>query len=410
MKNESKKENVLDILRARGYVRQVVFEDELRKLLDSKSVTFYTGYDPTADSLHIGHFLQLMAMSHLQRCGHRPIIVLGGGTAAVGDPSGKTEMRKLLDIGVINGFLNLFKEQVKPFLSFEGENGAIIVNNADWLLKLNYVEFIRDIGAHFSVNRMLTAESYRSRIEKGLTFLEFNYQIMQAYDFLILNERYDCELQLGGDDQWSNILAGADLIRRIRQRDAYAVTFTLLEKSNGEKMGKTAGGAIWLDPKKTSPYDFYQYFRNVEDVKVEECLKLLTFLPLKEIAGLAKYKDERINEAKKVLAFEVTKLVHGEAEALKAQKQAAAAFSNNLEDMPKVSVRLAADYKVVDLLCDVKLCASKGEARRLIEGGGVNINDCKVLSVDETLKPEIIKAKTFILHKGKKIHLKINLV
>ena len=299
--------NALDILRERGYVGQTVYEDDLYKLLGSgESVPFYVGFDPTADSLHIGHYIPIMAMAHMQRCGHKPIALVGGGTGMIGDPSGRSDLRGMLTKEHVEHNVEGIKKQMGRFLSFEGENGALIVNNADWLLDLNYIDFLRDVGVYFSVNKMLTAECFKIRMEKGLTFLEFNYMLMQAYDFLMLNEKYGVRLEMGGNDQWSNILAGADLIRRKKRIDAFAVTCPLLLNSDGTKMGKTAKGALWLSPERTTPYEFYQYFRNVEDVKVEECLRLLTFLELDEIKELTKYRDERMNAAKERLAYEVT--------------------------------------------------------------------------------------------------------
>ena len=308
-------QNVMDTLRARGFIKQTVYEDELYEKLGKESVPFYIGFDPTADSLHVGHFMQLIAMRHMQDAGHKPIILIGGGTGMIGDPSGRTDMRSMMTRETVKYHVECFKKQMSRFIRFEGENGAIIVDNADWLLDLNYIDFLREIGANFSVNKMLTAECYRSRMEKGLTFLEFNYMLMQAYDFLVLFRKYGCQLELGGDDQWSNILAGADLIRRKEQKPAFAMTFTLLTTSEGKKMGKTQKGAVWLDENKTSPYEFYQYWRNTADDDVEKCFKLLTFLPLEEIAELCAHRDERINAAKERLAFELTKLVHGEEKA-----------------------------------------------------------------------------------------------
>ena len=395
--------NALDVLEQRGFLKQTVFKEKLYELLDNEKVSFYIGFDPTADSLHIGHYIPVMAMAHMQRAGHRPIFLIGGGTAMIGDPSGRSDMRSMLSKEQIAANVERFKEQASRFVSFEGENAAIIVNNADWLLNLNYVDFLRDIGTCFSVNRMLTAECFKQRLEKGLSFLEFNYMLMQAYDFLVLNERYGCALELGGDDQWSNMLAGADLIRRKTGKEVYAATCTLLLKSDGKKMGKTASGALWLDENKTSPYDFYQYFRNVEDVKVAECMKLLTFMPLEEIEELTRYKDERINVAKERLAFEVTKLVHGEEKAREAEKSVKAAFSNDESDMP------TAEVDKTDFLPDIMLAAgivkSKGEARTLIAGGGVSVGDTKVTGL--TLSTELLDKGEFVLHKGKKVHVRI---
>ena len=325
--------NIMDVLRERGFVKQTVYEDELYEKLGKESVPFYIGFDPTADSLHVGHFLTLIAMHHMQQAGHKPIILIGGGTAMIGDPSGRTDMRQMMTKETIAHNVECFKKQMSRFIDFEGENGAIVVNNADWLLDLNYVDFLREIGAHFSVNKMLTAECFKQRLERGLSFLEFNYMLMQAYDFLVLNRKYGCALELGGDDQWSNILAGANLIRIKERKPAYAMTFTLLTTSDGRKMGKTAKGAVWLDENKTTPYEFYQYWRNIDDADVEKCLKLLTFLPVSEIDELCRYRDERINHAKEVLAFELTKEVHGEEKAKTAQEQAKAAFAGGDGEM-----------------------------------------------------------------------------
>ena len=313
--------NVMDVLRERGFIAQTVYEDDLYKMLDNEKVTFYVGFDPTADSLHIGHYIPIMAMAHMQRAGHRPIALMGGGTGLIGDPSGKSDLRKMLTPEIVDHNVDCIKQQMSRFLDFS-DGKALIVNNADWLRSLNYIDFLREVGVHFSVNRMLTAECYKQRMEKGLTFLEFNYMLMQSYDFLELFRRYGCRVEMGGDDQWSNILSGADLIRRKEHEDAFAMTFKLLLTHDGRKMGKTEAGALWLDPKKTSPYDFYQYWRNVDDQDVEKCLALLTFLPMDEVRRLGALQGAEINEAKKVLAFEVTKLVHGEAEAAEAAKAA----------------------------------------------------------------------------------------
>ena len=389
--------NVMDTLRDRGFVKQVVFEEDLYKLLGEKSVTFYIGFDPTADSLHVGHFVQLMAMAHMQRAGHKPIALIGGGTAMVGDPSGRTDLRSMMTKETIAHNCECFKKQMQKFVDFS-DGQAVMVNNADWLLNLNYVDFLRDVGMHFSVNKMLTAECFKKRLEKGLSFLEFNYMLMQSYDFLVLAQKHDCLLQLGGDDQWSNMLFGADLIRRKERKDAFAMTFSLLTTSEGAKMGKTAKGAVWLDPDKTSPYDFFQYWRNVADADVEKCLKLLTFVDLEEIAELCKYRDERINQAKVRLAYELTSLVHGQETAEKVKQQVSAAFSNNQENM--LTKEVLAD-NVIDCLVEVGFAKSKGEARRLIEGGGVSVDDTKVSAFDFVLP------KQFVLHKGKKAHIKV---
>lgn len=400
------KKNAFDILKERGFIKQTVYEEDLYNQLGKEPTPFYVGFDPTADSLHIGHYIPVMAMAHMQRAGHKPIALFGGGTAMIGDPSGRTDMRKMMTRETIAANVAAFKKQMSRFLDFEGDNPAIMVDNGDWLLNLNYIDFLREIGINFSVNKMLTAECFKTRYERGLNFLEFNYMLMQAYDFLVLYRKYGCKLEIGGNDQWSNILAGADLIRRLEGDSAYAMTFTLLETSDGKKMGKTAKGALWLDPNKTSPYDFYQYFRNVEDVKVEECLKLLTFMELDEIAELAKYKDERINAAKARLAYEVTKLVHGEEEAEKAKSQAEGAFSGNVDAMPEVTIEGGVETTVVDSMTLAGVASSKSEARRLVEGGGVKIGDEKVTSVAAKLA-DFGVTDSFVLHKGKKVHVKV---
>ena len=389
--------NVMDILRERGFIKQTVYEEDLYKLLGEKSVTFYIVFDPTADSLHVGHFVQLMAMAHMQRAGHKPIALIGGGTAMVGDPSGRTDMRSMMTRETIAHNCECFKKQMERFVDFS-DGKALMVNNADWLLNLNYVDFLREIGTHFSVNKMLTAECFKKRLEKGLSFLEFNYMLMQGYDFLVLYQKYGCLLELGGDDQWSNMLAGADLIRRKEQKDAFAMTFSLLTTSEGTKMGKTAKGAVWLDAEKTTPYEFFQYWRNVADEDVEKCLKLLTFVDIEEIKELCKYNDERINQAKVRLAYEVTALVHGKEIADTVKAQVEAAFSNNADNMQSKEV---VSDNIIDCLVEVGFAKSKGEARRLIEGGGVSVDDTKVSGFDVVLPTE------FILHKGKKAHLKV---
>ncbi|MBR1868194.1 MAG: tyrosine--tRNA ligase [Clostridia bacterium] len=399
--------NVMDILTERGFIKQTVYGDDLRKLLETEKVSFYVGFDPTADSLHIGHYIPIMAMAWMQKYGHRPIALFGGGTGMIGDPSGRSDMRQMMTRETIDHNIECFKKQMSRFISFDGENGAVIANNADWLLNLNYVDFLREIGVHFSVNKMLTAECFKQRMEKGLTFFEFNYMLMQGYDFLVLNRKYGCVLEVGGDDQWSNMLAGVDLIRRKEQKDAYCLTCTLLLNSEGKKMGKTQKGALWLDENKCSVYDFYQYFRNVEDVKVDECMRLLTFMDLEEIAELTKYNDERMNAAKERLAFEVTKLVHGEAKALEAQKQARAAFGGNVEDMP--SFNASGLDNILDIMAQAGVAKSKGEARRLIEGGGVSIDDKKITLDDLSLSEELKNKGSFVLHKGKKVHINVTL-
>ena len=397
--------NVLDTLKERGYVKQTVYEDELYELLGRESVSFYIGFDPTADSLHVGHFVQLMVMSIMQKAGHRPIILIGGGTGKIGDPSGKSDMRRMMTDETIKHNCDCFKKQMSKFLSFEGENAAIMVNNAEWLDNLNYIQFLRDVGVYFSVNKMLTAECYKSRMENGLTFLEFNYMLMQAYDFLHLYREYGCKLECGGDDQWSNILAGADLIRRKEGKPAFAITFKLLTTSEGKKMGKTEKGALWLDPEKTSPYEFYQYWRNIDDADVENCMKLLTFMPLDEIAAMCEHKDERINAAKARLAFELTAIVHGIEEAEKAEAQSLAAFSSSGGELPTATVPEGVN-NIVDIMCAVKAAKSKSEARQLISGGGVRVGEEKITSFDTCFTEEQLK-EGIILHKGKKMHVKV---
>ncbi len=399
--------NVMDTLRERGYIKQTVFEEDLYKMLSEESVSFYVGFDPTADSLHVGHYLALMAMSHLQQAGHKPYVLVGGGTGKIGDPSGRSDMRTMMTNKIIDDNCNAFKEQMSKFFTFEGENAAVMVNNADWLDNLNYIEFIRDIGAHFSVNRMLTAECFKKRMATGLSFLEFNYMLMQAYDFLYLNKTYGLKLQCGGDDQWSNILAGADLIRRKEHTPAYAMTFQLLTTGDGIKMGKTQKGAVWLNRDKTSPYEFYQYWRNVGDADVEKCLKLLTFVPVDEIVELCKYQDERINKAKERLAFEVTKIVHTEEDAKQAEAKTLAAFiTGDADSMPSIEIE-SGIFGVADILVSAKLAKSKGEAKRLIEGGGIKIGDLKIVSIAHELSEDELKGG-IVLHKGKKIHVKIS--
>lgn len=398
--------HILDLLKERGFLAQITFEEDLYKLLEKESVTFYVGFDPTADSLHIGHYIPIMAMAHMQRAGHRPIALMGGGTAMIGDPSGRSDLRSMLTVEDIDRNVRSIRRQMERFLDF-GEGKAILANNADWLRHLNYVEFIRDIGVHFSVNRMLTAECYKQRMEKGLTFLEFNYMLMQGYDFLELFHRYGCRLQLGGDDQWSNILAGADLIRRKEQEDAFAMTFKLLLTSEGIKMGKTAKGALWLSPEKVSPYEFYQYWRNVDDADVGKCLALLTFLPMEEVNRLAALEGSQINEAKRVLALEATALVHGREEAEKAQEAAAALFGGgdlggSVPTTAVTKAQLEEDGRLVALLPLCGLCASRGEARKLIQAGAVTIGEVKVTDVEHRLTANDIGPDGLMLRKGKK--------
>ena len=399
--------NVYDVLTERGFIKQVS-HPEIRDILGSQSVTFYTGYDPTADSCHVGHFLQLMAMSHLQKAGHKPLILVGGGTGAIGDPSGRNDMRVMMTKDTVAHNTQALKNQMARFLDFSEAlpNNAEMVDNADWLLGLNYIDFLREIGVHFSVNRMLSAECYKSRLAGGLTFLEFNYMLLQAYDFLHLFRTKGAILEMGGDDQWSNILAGADLIRRVEGKDAFAMTFTLLTNADGTKMGKTRAGALWLDANKTSPYDFYQYWRNVEDASVEKCLALLTYLPMDQVHALGALKDQEINKAKKVLAFEVTKLVHGEEEAHKAAEAAEALFGGgSLDNMPTTVLseeQAAQGLQVVDLLVLSNLAKSRGDARRLVDGGGVSLEDVKVTDVFMPIDPDRLKGDGLVIRKGKK--------
>ena len=397
---------VYDELVARGLIAQVTDEDEIKELVNNGKAVFYIGFDPTADSLHVGHFLALMAMSHMQKAGHRPICLVGGGTGTVGDPSGRTDMRKMLTDEDIEHNCNCFKKQMERFIDFS-DGKALMINNGDWLRKLNYIELLRDVGPHFSVNRMLTAECYKQRLERGLTFLEFNYMIMQAYDFLELFRRHNCVLQMGGDDQWSNILAGADLIRRKDAKPAFGITLTLLATSDGRKMGKTEKGALWLDPVKTPPYDFYQYWRNVDDADVERCLALLTFLPMDEVRRLGALRDKEINIAKKTLAFEITQLIHGEEEAHKAQEAAEALFggSGALDNVPTASIsREQIGGKLLDILADAAIIPSKSEGRRLIQQGGLYIGDTKVTDQDLILSADLFKDDSLLIRKGKKTY------
>lgn len=402
--------SVFDVLQERSFVKQMSHEAEIRELLEKEKITFYIGFDPTADSLHVGHFIALMLMAHMQKAGHRPIVLLGGGTGMVGDPSGKDEMRKMLTPEFIAHNIACFKKQMSRFIDF-GEDKAIIVNNADWLLDLNYIKLLREVGVHFSVNRMLTAECFKKRWEKGLTFFEFNYMIMQSYDFWKLHNDYNCIMELGGDDQWSNMLAGVELIRRKEQKPAYCMTCKLLTTSDGRKMGKTEKGALWLDPEKTSPYDFYQYWRNVDDSDVENCLCLLTFLPMDEVRRLAALKDAAINEAKKVLAFEVTKLIHGEEEAIKAQQAAEALFGGgaDMSNVPTIEITSAdMTAKVIDVLTAAKVFSSKREARQMITQGGLTVKD-SVLSDPEAVLAEDMfdEEKSLLIRKGKKKYFRL---
>ena len=401
--------SVLDTLIERGFVHQMTHEDEITELLDKEKITFYIGFDPTADSLHVGHFLGMMVMAHMQRAGHRPICLIGGGTAMIGDPSGKTDMRKMMTPEIIQHNGDCFKGQMRRFIDFSDDK-ALMVNNADWLLQLNYVDMLRSVGAGFSVNRMLTADCYKQRLEHGLTFLEFNYMIMQAYDFLELYRLTGCVMQMGGADQWSNILAGADLIRRKEGKPAFGLTFTLLTTSDGRKMGKTEKGALWLDPEKTSPYDFYQYWRNIDDADVQKCLALLTFLPMDEVRRLGALKDQEINTAKKVLAYEVTQLVHGKDEADRAQQAAEALFGGvgALDNAPTMTIsREMLGAKLVDVLAGAGVFASKGEGRRLIQGGGLYVGDVKVTDPDYPLTFDLFGEGSVLIRKGKKSYHRI---
>lgn len=398
---------VYDTLVERGFIEQATHEQEIRELLEKEKVTFYIGFDATADSLTAGHFLTIMAMMHMQKAGHRPIALLGGGTTMIGDPSGKSDMRSIMTKEIIGHNADCFYKQLSRFIDFDNDN-AIIANNADWLLDLNYVEFLREIGVHFSVNKMLTAECYKQRMEKGLTFFEFNYMLMQSYDFYMLHQKYNCIMQLGGNDQWSNILGGVELIRRKLGKPAYGLTFKLLTTSEGIKMGKTMKGAVWLDPEKTSPYEFYQYWRNIEDVKVEECLALLTFLPMDEVRRLGALEDSAINEAKEVLAYEITKIVHGEEEANKAKEAAKSLFggNQNTENIPTTTYskeQFEAGIDLITLLVDGALASSRSDARRTILQGGVCVNDIKCLEFDHKFTPQDFNSDgALLIKKGKK--------
>ena len=404
-------ENVFDTLNARGYIEQLTHPKEIKELLGGKkSVPFYIGIDPTADSLHVGHFVSLMVSSHMQKAGHKPIILVGGGTATIGDPSGKTDMRKMLSREDINKNVEGIKKQIEKFVSFEGDNGAIIVNNADWLLDLKFIDFVREIGSLFSVNKMLAAECYKQRLETGLTFFEMSYMLMQSYDFLYLYNNYGCKLEMGGNDQWSNIIGGVDLIRKIGKDDSFGLTFKLLTTKEGKKMGKTEKGALWLDPNKTSPYEFYQYWRNIEDSSVENVLKMLTFLPIEKIEELSNLKDEKINEAKKIAAFEITKLIHGEDEAKKAEEASNALFNGqgNLDNMPTTKIE-EANIAILDAIITCGIAPSKGQARILINQGGISLNDEKISNVNYVLSDSDFKDGYAIIKKGKKVFHKLEL-
>ena len=413
--NERKLEmGVYEELVARGLIAQVTDEKEIRELVNSGKAVFYIGFDPTADSLHVGHFMALCLMKRLQMAGNKPIALIGGGTAMVGDPSGRTDMRQMMTPETIQHNVDCFKKQMSRFIDFSDDK-ALMVNNADWLMDLNYVDVLRDVGAHFSVNRMLTAECYKQRMEKGLSFLEFNYMIMQSYDFYALYKKYGCNMQFGGDDQWSNMLGGTELIRRKLGKDAYAMTINLLLNSEGKKMGKTQSGAVWLSAEKTSPYDFYQYWRNVDDSDVIKCLKMLTFLSLEEIAEFEKLEGAEINKAKEVLAFELTKLVHGEEEATKAQNTARTVFAGGGKDANMPSTDLTKDelgegIQILDLLVKCGLISSKGEGRRLITQNGISVNNAKVTDIFLEIKEDDFTNNELVIKKGKKVHHKVNLV
>ncbi|OOB77219.1 MAG: tyrosine--tRNA ligase [Epulopiscium sp. Nuni2H_MBin001] len=407
--------NVFDTLMERGFIQQVTHEEELKELLGKEKVTFYIGFDPTADSLHVGHFVTIMAMRHMQLAGHIPIALMGGGTGMVGDPSGKTDMRQMLTVETIEHNISRFKEQFKRFIDFDDDK-AIIANNADWLLKLNYVELLREVGVHFSVNRMLSFECFKQRLERGLSFLEFNYMIMQSYDFLELYRLFNCKLQLGGNDQWSNILGGVELVRRLHGDTAFGMTFTLLTTSEGQKMGKTVNGAVWLDADKTSPYEFYQYWRNVADPDVKICLSLLTFIPMDEVNRLSNLEGAKINEAKEILAFEVTKIVHGEDEATKAQEAAKAAFSGagaqgSLPTTDICAEDIALGIDIISLLVDkTALAPSRGEARRLITQKGIKVDGEVVSDITFEITKDLFKDNALMIQKGKKVYHQVNLV
>lgn len=404
--------SVFDELQRRGYIKQLTHEEEIKKALTEEKVTFYIGFDPTADSLHVGHFIAMMFMAHMQRAGHKPIALVGGGTAMIGDPSGKTDMRSMLSREDIENNIVGIKKQMEKFIDFSNDK-ALLLNNADWLMNLNYVDFLRDIGVHFSVNNMLRAESIKQRLEKGLSFLEFNYMLMQGYDFLYLNQNHGCTMQLGGDDQWSNMLAGIDLVRRKERKTAFAMTCTLLTNSEGQKMGKTVNGALWLNPDKTPVYDFYQYWRNVDDRDVVKCLKLLTFVDINEIERIEALEGQDINEAKKLLAYEVTKLVHGEEEADKARSAAEALFGGgtDLSNVPTIEItKTELDNTLLEILLAGGVFPSKAEGRRNMEQGGVSIEEEKITDLQHKLKEEDFKEDYLLVKKGKKKIYRILLV
>lgn len=403
---------IYDELVARGLIAQVTDEKEIKELINNGKATFYIGFDPTADSLHVGHFMALCLMKRLQMAGNKPIVLIGGGTAQIGDPSGRTDMRQMMTTEIINHNVECFKKQMSRFIDF-GEGKAIMVNNADWLMDLNYVDVLREVGAHFSVNRMLTAECYKQRMEKGLSFLEFNYMIMQSYDFYTLFQKYGCNMEFGGDDQWSNMLGGTELIRRKLGKDAYAMTINLLLNSEGKKMGKTQSGAVWLDPNKTTPFEFFQYWRNVSDADVLKCIRMLTFLPLEEIDKMESWEGAQLNEAKEILAFELTKLVHGEEEAAKAKEASHALFAGgaNNANMPTVTVT-AEDFPdgeldIISVLVKAGLCDSRGDGRRNIQQGGVSVADEKVTDISTKYTLDDFKGEGLIIRRGKKKFAKV---
>lgn len=400
--------SIYDVLKDRDLIKQIPFEEEFKEMVKKEKTKVYLGIDPTADSIHIGHFIPLMMMSYFQKCGHTPIILIGGGTAFIGDPSGKTDMRKMLTKEEISKNVDNIIKQVSKFISFEGDNAAIIVNNGDWILDLNYMDFIRTYGVHFNVNRMLDAECFKQRMEKGLTFFELNYMLMQSYDFLHLFEEKGCKVQIGGDDQWSNMLAGVDLIRKIHQNGSFCVTCPLLLNAEGKKMGKTVNGALWLDANKTSPYEFYQYWRNIGDSEVYDVLRMLTYLPMEEVRKLASLKDEKINEAKKIAAFEITKLIHGEDEATKARDAAEALFNGNgsSENMPTTKIDNK-NISIVDAIVVTGIAPSKGQARTLIAQGGISLNDNKIEDINYCLTDTDFNEGYAILKKGKKVFHKL---
>ena len=402
-------ENVYDVLKDRGYLKQFTDEEAIKKLLGEEKITFYIGFDPTADSLHVGHFIAMMFMAHMQRFGHRPIALVGGGTAMVGDPSGRTDMRTMMTKETIAHNVACIKKQMEKFIDFS-DGKAILENNADWLLGLNYIDFLRDIGAEFSVNKMLAAECFKSRMEKGLSFLEFNYMLMQGYDFYVLNQKHNCKMELGGDDQWSNIIAGINLVRKKKQETVYGMTCTLLTNSEGKKMGKTAKGALWLDPEKTTPHEFYQYWRNVDDADVEKCLALLTFLPMDEVRRLGALEGAEINEAKKVLAYEITKMIHGEEEAMKAKSAAEALFGagQDMSNVPAVEIsEEQLGTGIVDLLVEKGIMKTKSEGRRLVQQNGLSVNDEKVKDFAMPVTRELFKDNEFLVKMGKKKFYKV---